>query len=246
MGESRVFVNKQGWSHKGSEATAINTAPNVCLTQVGNAVVPIPYPNIAKSSDLQGGTKTVKVEGHPAAIDGCCYSKSMGDEAGNRKGIISGTKGDKAEFTNHSFDVKCEGKGVCRNGDLVTMNNGNTIGMNNDSSEEPPPSKILPPPKDTFRFRVVEHISWENYDPQTRSFKAGDAENNPIKNRKLKIRMPDGTIREETTNEEGVIELTGQDIHSKFEAIFEPDEAKLNNKYYLFHHAIATLEKILE
>ncbi len=243
---SNVYVNGQGWSHKGSGGTAMNTAPDVCLTQIGLAVVPIPYPNVAKSSDLKDGSMTVKVEGQSAAIDGCNYSKSTGDEAGNLKGIASQTRGDKAEFINYSFDVKCEGKGICRNGDLMSMNNSNTIGRNRDSSADPPPPKNPPPPKDVLRFKVLEHISWGNYDPQTRSFKAGDAENNPIKNRKFNIRMPDGTIQEETTNEEGVIELTGQDIHSKFEVIFEPEEAELNNKYYLFHHVNATLEKILE
>jgi len=241
-----TYVNKQGWSHKGSNATANNTAPDVCLTQVGNAVVPIPYPNTAKSGDLKGGSKTVTVDGQSAAIDGCSYSKSTGDEAGNRKGVSSGTHKGKAEFTNYSFNVKCEGKGICRNADSMMMNNGNTIGVNNDASADPPIPKIPPPPKDTFRFKVLEHISWNNYDVKTQCFKPGDADNNPIKNRKFKIRMPDGSIREETTNEEGVIELPGQDRHAKFEVIFEPENAQVNNKYYLFHHAITPLEKILE
>ncbi len=246
MGNSTVFANKQGISNANSGAVASNTAPDVCLTQVGIAIVPIPYSNTAKSSDLKDGSKTVKVDGAMAAIDGCSYSKSTGDEAGNRKGIISGTVGNKAEFANYSFDVKFEGKGVCRNTDLMTMNNKNTIGVNQDSSADPPVPKYPPPPKDTFRFKVLEHISWNNYDEKAQCFLPGDAKNNPIKNRKLKIRMPDGTILEETTNDEGVIELKDQEIHSRFEVIFEPESAKMNNKYHLFHHAISPLEKILE
>lgn len=242
---SNVYVNGQGWSHKGSGGTAMNTAPDVCWTQIGLAVVPIPYPNVAKSSDLKDGSKTVKVEGQPAAIDGCNYSKSTGDEAGNRKGIISATKGDKAEFINYSFDVKCEGKGICRNGDLMSMNNSNTIGMNNDSSEEPPPSKIPPPPKGTLRIKVVRHLSWEGYDEKSKRFCMGDKKNKPLAGRKFKIIMPDGSIQEETTNDEGVIELKDQDFDARYELVFEPENAKLNNKYYLFSNAITPLEKKL-
>ncbi len=244
MGSS-VFVNKQGWSHKGSGGVSTNTAPDVCLTQVGNSVIPIPYPNIAKSSDLKDGSKTVKVDGASAAIDGCCYSKSTGDEAGNRKGIASGTVGDKAQFINYSNNVQAEGKAVCRNADLMTHNNKNTMGMNMDSSATPPVPKQPPPPKTTFRVTVLEHISWENYDEKAKCFKPGDAKNNPIKNRMFKIKMPNGDIREEHTNDKGVIELTGQDYHSKFEVIFEPENATVNNKYYLFYNAITPLEKIL-
>ncbi len=243
---STVFANKQGVSSKNSSATASNTAPDVCLTQIGNAVVPIPYPNTATSSDLKDGSKTVKVDGASAAIDGCSYSKSTGDEAGNKKGIMSGTKGDKAQFGNYSFDVKIEGKGVGRNTDLMTMNNKNTIGINSDSSADPPKPKNPPPPKATFRVRIVEHISWENYDPKAKCFKPGDANNNPIKNRMFKIRLPNGNVISKPTNDEGVIELADQDLHSKFEVIFEPEDASLNNKYYLFHHVITPLEKILE
>ncbi len=246
LGKSTVFANKQGVSSANSGATASNTLPDVCLTQIGNAVVPIPYSNTAQSSDLKDGSKTVHVDKASAAIDGCSYSKSTGDEAGNKKGIISGTKGDKAEFGNYSFDVKIEGKGVCRNTDLTMHNNRNTIGMNSDSSADPPPPKNPPPPKTTFRFKVLEHISWENYDPDAKCFKPGDANNNPIQNRKFKIRFSDGSIREETTDDEGIIELKDQDVHSKFEVIFEPEDARLNNKYYLFHHAITPLAKILE
>ena len=240
---SPVFTNKQGWSHKGSNATATNTAPDVCLTQVGNSIAPIPYPNTAKSSDLKGGSKTVQVNGHSAAIDGCCYSKSAGDEAGNRKGVMSGTHKGKAEFTNYSYDVKCEGKGVCRNADSMMLNNGNTIGINNDVAADPPAPKIPPPPKDTVRSKIVKHLSWDNYDRKERRFKLGHEDNKPVAGRKFKIKMPDGSIVEKATDDEGIIEMTGQDPHGRFEFIFEPEEARLNNKNYLFSNAIAPLKR---
>ena len=242
MGSS-VFVNKQGWSHKGSGGTATNTSPDVCLTQIGKAVVPIPYPNIAKSSDLQGGSKTVKVDGQSAAINGSSYSKSKGDEAGNRKGVMSGTQGDKAEFANYSFNVKCEGKGIGRNADLMTHNNKNTMGVNSDSSMEPPAPQQPPPPKDTIRIKVVDHLSWNGYDKKAKRFNLGQEENSPIAGMKFKIKLPDGSEIEKTTDDTGVIEFPGQDPHGRYEVTHVPENAKLNNNHYLFSQTVTPLKR---
>ena len=126
MGDSTVFSNSQGISNTGSGAVVVS-GPDVCLTPMGNSVVPIPYTNIARSSTLADGTKSVKIDGNMGAIDGCCYKTSTGDEPGSRKGVGSGTVGDKAEFINYSFDVKIEGKGACRNSDPMTQNNKNAM-----------------------------------------------------------------------------------------------------------------------
>lgn len=244
MGSS-VFVNQQGWSHKGSGAVATHTAPDVCKTKVGSSVVSVSYPNTAYSSDLMNGAKTVKIEGEMPAIDGCCYSKSTGDEAGDKKGVNSGTVADKAEFANYSFDVKCEGKGVCRNADSMLHNNKNTTGINNDSSADPPESKEPPPPEDTVRFKLVEYISKENYDQETRRFKPGHEDNKPIAGRKFKIKLPDGSVIEKITDDKGIIELTGQDPHGRFEILFQPDNAKLNSRHFISSRGIAPLKRKL-
>ncbi|RQW86579.1 MAG: DUF4150 domain-containing protein [Geobacter sp.] len=126
MGKSTVFANSQGISSTDSGAIVIS-GPDVCLTPMGSSLVPVPYTNIARSATLKGGTKSVKVNGCMGAIDGCCYSTSIGDQPGSGRGVLSGTVGDKAEFINSSFDVKIEGKGVCRNSDPMTQNNKNAI-----------------------------------------------------------------------------------------------------------------------
>jgi hypothetical protein len=54
------------------------------------------------------------------------FSKSSGDEPGIATGVASGTTGGVAQFTNYSFDVKVEGRNVCRRLDPMTSNNGNT------------------------------------------------------------------------------------------------------------------------
>jgi uncharacterized Zn-binding protein involved in type VI secretion len=122
-----TFANSRGIAHKGSGGQSI-VFPDVCLTQVGNAVVPIPYPNIGKSSDTVKGSKTVKTDGKMAMVKGAKYSKSTGDEAGNKKGIVSGKIKAECEFMMYSFDVKFEGKNVCRLGDPLFHNKKNIMG----------------------------------------------------------------------------------------------------------------------
>lgn len=243
MGKSTVFVNGQGMSSTNSDAVAIS-ASDICLTPVGPVMVPIPYVNTAKSGTLVDGTKTVQINGGSGAIEGSSYSKSCGDEPGSGRGLASGTIGGKAEFANWSFDVKVEGKGACRNMDAMTHNNKNAIGMNYDSSAPAPPLDGEEHPREgTFRFRVVEHLSWDAYDEETKSFRLGHKDNKPIAGRKFKIRMPDGSEIEKVTDEDGVIELTEQDPEAEFEVIFEPQSSESNEKHRLFYNKIRYVEK---
>lgn len=54
--------------------------PDVCKTPSPGGPIPIPYPNIAKSSDTSQGTKKVKTEGKMPMTKGSSYKKSTGDE----------------------------------------------------------------------------------------------------------------------------------------------------------------------
>jgi hypothetical protein len=121
-----VGVNSMSVVHASSNG--ISTAmPDVCLTPAPPAPpVPIPYPNIAQSSDTASGTKKVSCDGNPVCVEDSNFSTSTGDEAGSVGGVASGTTKGKAEFVNHSFDVKFEGKGVARAMDLMLHNNKNT------------------------------------------------------------------------------------------------------------------------
>ncbi|MFY0562674.1 DUF4150 domain-containing protein [Archangium lansingense] len=110
--------------------------PDVCKTPTPGGPVPIPYPNIAKSSDTAQGTKKVSVEGNPACVKDSNFSTSTGDEAGTAGGgVASGKTKGKAEFVNYSFDVQFEGKNVARSLDLMLHNDKNT-----------PPAPLLQPP----------------------------------------------------------------------------------------------------
>lgn len=126
MGQT-THSNGRGISHKGSGGKSI-VFPDVCLTKVGKPIVPIPYPNIGQSLDTSKGPKSVKTDGKMPMVKGAKYSKSTGDEPGTHKGIISGSIKDECEFMMYSFDVKFEGKNVCRLGDPLWHNKKNILG----------------------------------------------------------------------------------------------------------------------
>ncbi len=102
--------------------------PDVCKTPSPAGPIPIPYPNIGKSSDTSKGPKKVKTDGKMPMVKGATYSTSTGDEPGTHKGIVSGTTKGVCEFMMYSFDVKFEGKNVCRMGDPLFHNKKNIMG----------------------------------------------------------------------------------------------------------------------
>lgn len=130
-----VGVNMLTVVHAGSSGVTI-AFPDVCKTPAPPApFVPIPYPNIAKSSDTAQGAATVKCDGNPTCVKDSNFSMSTGDEAGSLLGVASNKIKGKAEFVNVSFDVKFEGKGVARAFDPMLHNDKNT-----------PPFPLLQPP----------------------------------------------------------------------------------------------------
>ena len=116
-----VNVNTRTVVHKSSGGVA-TAFPDVCKTPSPAGPIPIPYPNIAQSSDTAGGSKDVKMDNNPIMIQGSSFSTSAGDEAGSAGGVASNTTKGKAEFVNYSFDVKVEGKSVPRMGDMMLQN----------------------------------------------------------------------------------------------------------------------------
>jgi len=122
-----TFANSRGIVHKGSGGISV-VFPDVCKTQCGPPIVPIPYPNLGKASDTSKGPKSVKTDGKMPMVKGAKYSTSTGDEPGIHKGIISGKVKGVCEFMMYSFDVMFEGKNVCRMGDPLFHNKKNIVG----------------------------------------------------------------------------------------------------------------------
>lgn len=120
--------NVAGFAHKTSGGMSM-VFPDVCKTPVPSAPpVPIPYPNIGKSSDTIAGTTTVKADGSMVMVKGAKYMTSSGDEAGTLGGVISSTFKQECEFLMYSFNVMLDGKNVCRLGDPLWHNKKNILG----------------------------------------------------------------------------------------------------------------------
>jgi hypothetical protein len=133
-----VNVNTRTVVHASSSGI-VSGFPDVCKTPTPGGPVPIPYPNIAMSSDTSQGTNTVKMDGNPIMVKQSVFATSTGDEAGSAGGgVVSNCIKGKAEFINYSFDVKAEGKNVCRLGDMMVLNK--------QSSPNTPPFPEVQPP----------------------------------------------------------------------------------------------------
>lgn len=145
MAKNNVLVNGLSAVTSGSGGMLM-TAPDVCKTTVGPSVVPIPYPNIAESKDLDKGSTSVMIEGNPVCLQSSTLSKSTGDEAGNLKGIISSAGQGEAKPLSFSPTVFIEGKAIVRNTDLFTSNKMNTPPAPIMQSQVAP--AIAPPIKD--------------------------------------------------------------------------------------------------
>jgi hypothetical protein len=120
-----VFANGRSIVHSGDGQTNVAIAPDVCKTPTPGGPVPVPYPNLARTSDLAQGTKRVKVEGNPAGVESSNLSTSTGDEPGAAGGVVSSKTKGKMTWVNKSLNVIFEGKAVVRFGD-ATLHNGNT------------------------------------------------------------------------------------------------------------------------
>jgi len=129
-----VGVNFLSVVHKTSGGVTI-AFPDVCNTPTPAGPVPIPYPNIAQSSDTMKGTTKVKCDGNPICVKDSNFKMSSGDEAGSAMGVVSGKIKGKAEFVMFSFDTKAQGKNVSRAFDIMLHNDKNT-----------PPFPVLQPP----------------------------------------------------------------------------------------------------
>jgi hypothetical protein len=124
---STVLANGRGVAHQQSGGMS-TVFPDVCKTPTPSGPVPLPYPNVGRAADATGGPKSVRTDGGMPMVKGATYGKTSGDEPGTAGGLLSGTNRGAAEFMNYSFDVRIEGRNVCRLGDPLFHNKKNTGG----------------------------------------------------------------------------------------------------------------------
>src|SRR3954469_7584214 len=130
-------VNSLTVVHAGSSGIAMSF-PDVCKTPSPAGPIPIPYPNVAQSSDTADGSSTVKVDGNPVMLKSSNLKMSTGDEAGSAQGVVSNKIKGKALPINASFDVKFDGEPVFRLTDPMQSNSGSPSNAMNPALVQPP------------------------------------------------------------------------------------------------------------
>lgn len=103
--------------------------PDVCLTPAGPAgQVPIPYPNMGMINQAEKTSEKVKFVSKEIVTMKSEISRSMGDEAGVGKGVVSGMNMDKVTFKLGSMSVKIEGQ-ACIHLTSMTVHNGSNANV---------------------------------------------------------------------------------------------------------------------
>jgi hypothetical protein len=153
-------VNNMTVVHKGS--TGISQAfPDVCKTPAPPAPpIPIPYPNIAMSSDTADGSTTVTFDGNPIMLSTSKYAMSTGDEPGSLFGVMSNKNKGSANPQSWSMDVKVDGKNVFRQLDLMLHNGGSKPTNTPPGPNAQPPLPPGAPKKD--KERKVVDVQWSH------------------------------------------------------------------------------------
>ncbi|HVY46169.1 MAG TPA: DUF4150 domain-containing protein [Minicystis sp.] len=162
-----VNVNLRTVVHARSDGVSM-AFPDVCKTPTPAGPIPIPYPNVAMSSDASQGSTDTTCDGQSIMVKGAAFSKSTGDEAGSAGGVVSNTIQGKAEFILYSFDVKVEGKNVCRLGDLMLHNE---LG----STPNTPPFPEIQPPSISISLPDAEEPEQAEKQRRTRLVRVKEA-----------------------------------------------------------------------
>ncbi|PDT80129.1 DUF4150 domain-containing protein [Sinorhizobium sp. BJ1] len=109
-------------------AKIVCLSPDVCLTPVGKAVVPIPYQIIDYCGHDESYTPSVRFTRQKAMVQRSNTTHVHGDAPGTRKGIKSGAVEDICEPIGHASQVRAEGSHVIRHLARFWMNQRNTQG----------------------------------------------------------------------------------------------------------------------
>jgi hypothetical protein len=113
--------------------------PDVCLTPAPPAPpVPVPYPNTGMVNQASKTATKVKFAGKPVVTKKSEISRTMGDEAGVNKGVMSGMNMGKLTYKMGTTKVKIEGQDCIR---LTSMSGHNGMSANMPAGVQVAPSQ---------------------------------------------------------------------------------------------------------
>ncbi|WP_437313169.1 DUF4150 domain-containing protein [Sorangium sp. So ce385] len=110
-------------ARKDSSFYAVTVAPDVCLTPVGGAMVPVPYMLYASFNGSTKCIEGVNLNGKPTYVyDHSLAPTVQGDEPGTGGGVKSGVNLGKVWAHEASKNVRADGRRIVRRGDRCWMN----------------------------------------------------------------------------------------------------------------------------
>lgn len=117
--------------------------PDVCLTPAPPAPpIPVPYPNTGMVNQAKKTSTKVKFAGKEVVTKKSEMSRSMGDEAGLNKGVISGMNMSKVSYKKGSSKVKIQGQD-CVHLTSMTGHNGSNANMPAGVQVAPSQTKVI-------------------------------------------------------------------------------------------------------
>jgi len=117
--------------------------PDVCLTPAPPAPpVPIPYPNTGMVNQAKKTASKVKFSNKEVVTMKSEMSRSMGDEAGVNKGVMSGMNMGKVTYKKESSKVKVEGQD-CIHLTSMSAHNGASANMPAGMQVAPSQTKVI-------------------------------------------------------------------------------------------------------
>lgn len=120
--------------------------PDVCLTPAPPAPpVPTPYPNTGMVNQAKKTSKKVKFKGKEVVTKKSEISRSMGDEAGVNKGVMSGMNMGKVIYKKGSSKVKIQGQ-PCVHLTCMSGHNGSNANMPAGAQVAPSQTKVIVSP----------------------------------------------------------------------------------------------------
>ena len=121
---------------------ATSSAPSFNKTQVGNAVIPLPYQVTQKLNNSVGIVPSVRLNGDPAyVLTQSSQPSCEGDGKGKLLGVKSQTFGGEVKPILGSTTVNMGKHPIIRDGDPCTMQGGNTLGTYSTEAK----ASLLPP-----------------------------------------------------------------------------------------------------
>lgn len=120
--------------HSGKQAVIVCLAPDVCLTPIGSAMVPVPYMIVSKLDWSERTISNTTFGGQQAFTMASRTNRVTGNEAGRGGGVRSGVNAGWCRPMSNKSSFFVNGREVIQHTSLYHMNcagpegQGNTVG----------------------------------------------------------------------------------------------------------------------